>query len=136
MDAAFASEQYRGAIVADELKLIDKAALHARAVRAARAAASDGPGEADDVPRRAGADADAFLAALADELLIVRHDFHAGRPAAPFDAIEIALVRGRGAALAASGAARCRIACRAVFGAERLLAAAEPGGLRIKRTVG
>jgi uncharacterized protein (TIGR02118 family) len=53
MDAAFASEQYRGAVVADEARLIDQGALRARAVRAARGARRLRSREADDVhPRR------------------------------------------------------------------------------------
>ena len=36
----------------------------------------------------------------ADELLVVRHDFHEGRPAAPFDAVEIRWFADADAALA------------------------------------
>ena len=89
MDAAFASEQYQGAIVADELNLIDKARFtHALCERR--------------VVREAGGPVKlmTFLRGTpdpgADEQLIVRHDFHAGRPAAPFDAVEIRVVRRRG----------------------------------------
>jgi uncharacterized protein (TIGR02118 family) len=93
MDAAFASEQYQGAIVADELKLIDKerfshALCERRVVREAR-----GPVKLMTF-LRGTPDPDA------DELLIVRHDYHEGRPAAPFDAVEIRWFADADAALA------------------------------------
>jgi hypothetical protein len=67
MDAAFASEQYRGAIVADELW-------------------------------------------GGDEQLIVRHDWHAGRPAAPFNAIEISWFADAEAAVAHAAGGRRLVA--------------------------
>ena len=93
MDAAFASEQYQGAIVADELKLIDKARFtHALCERR--------------VVREAGGPVKlmTFVHGTpdpdADELLIVRHDYHEGRPEAPFDAVEIRWFADADAALA------------------------------------
>jgi uncharacterized protein (TIGR02118 family) len=93
MDAAFAGEQYQGAIVADELKLIDKARFtHALCERRVVRKPSGRVKLMTFV--RGTPDPDA------DELLLVRHDFHEGRPPAPFDAIEIRWFADADAALA------------------------------------
>ena len=82
MDAAFASDQYQGAIVADELNLIDKARFtHALCERRVLAV---GEGTVKLMTFVRGA-----APGAGDELLVVRHDWHEGRPPAPFDAVEI-----------------------------------------------
>jgi uncharacterized protein (TIGR02118 family) len=93
MDAAFASEQYRGAIVADELKLIDKARFTHALCERRELRDADGPVKLMTFLREEH-DLDV------DELLIVRHDFHEGRPAAPFDAVAIRWFADPDAALA------------------------------------
>jgi uncharacterized protein (TIGR02118 family) len=82
MDAAFAGEQYRGAVVADELRLIDKARFtHALCERRVLRSGAGPVKLMTFLPEAAREDA--------HELLVVRHDLHAGRPPAPFGAIEI-----------------------------------------------
>jgi uncharacterized protein (TIGR02118 family) len=93
MDAAFASEQYQGAVVADELKLIDKARFtHALCERRVLRESYGRVKLMTFVRGTPSADA--------DELLIVRHAFHEGRPPAPFDAVEIRWFADEDAALA------------------------------------
>jgi hypothetical protein len=96
MDAAFASEQYQGAVVADELNLIDKARFtHALCERRVLASGEGAVKLMTFVRGAAGA---------ADEVLIVRHDWHEGRSPAPFVAVEIRWFADVEAARAAAGA--------------------------------
>ena len=118
MDAAFASEQYQGAIVADELKLIDKARFtHALCERRVQREARR-PGEADDVPARGARPRRRRAADRAPRL--------------PRGAAAGALRRGRDPLVRRRRRRAC--AClRRAHGSDRR---AEPGRVRFKRTVG
>jgi uncharacterized protein (TIGR02118 family) len=128
MDAAFASEQYRGAIVADEQRLIDKTRFAQALCERRVLAEGDGALKLMTFLRRhPAAGEQAFLAALSGhEQLIVRHDLHAGRPPAPFDAVEVLWFADAEAAVAHTAGAAAQDAAyhRAgvLFGAERVVA--------------
>jgi uncharacterized protein (TIGR02118 family) len=124
MDAAFAGEQYRGAIVADELRLIDKARFAHALCERRGVGAGEGPVKLMTFLRRhPAADVDAFLEALSGhEYLIVRHDLHAGRPPAPFDAIEVLWLESAQAAVARTLEELAYRRAGLVFGTERVVA--------------
>lgn len=102
MDAAFASEQYQGAIVADELKLIDKARFTFALCERRVLREASGPIKLLSFVRGEPSGG--------DEQLIVRHDWHQGRAAAPFDGIEISWFANPEAAVAAAGGSPALIA--------------------------
>jgi hypothetical protein len=96
MDAAFAGEQYRGAVVADELRLIDKARFVFALCERRVLRPGEGPVKLMTFLHEPARDD-------ADALLIVRHELHEGRPPAPFDAIEIRWFADPDAAVARAG---------------------------------
>jgi uncharacterized protein (TIGR02118 family) len=146
MDDAFASEQYQGAVRADERALIDKAhfafALTERRVLGGGEPPAGAVKLMTFVRARAGAAPDALLDALAGayadavsaaapfrhEQLVARGDWHEGREPAAFDAVDslwFGSAEGALRYLASPAAAGADDALAGLaFGRERLAAAA------------
>jgi len=88
MDAGFASEAYRGAIVADEARFIDKARF-AFALCERRVLAGGEPPEGAVKLMSFGAAGAGDGDALRHEQLVVSDALHAGREPAPFGVVDI-----------------------------------------------